>query len=171
MSQPGIVGLAASPFRFPGVCRTGLRGEETRHDQESANLHPVGVVHVEHKESRSPDGRLSDQYWPVPCEVGAPFLAAGIEESRELASLRVESGDVRAFVEIVVGAGEGEVYVGRLAPMLLGDDVIDGESELGDVSGNLEYSQRSPARFLTRRSSDSFMAHGSCPAFLRARIA
>jgi len=79
--------------------------------------------------------------------VGAPFLAAGIEESRELASLRVESGDVRAFVEIVVGAGEGEVFVGRLAPMLLGDDVIDGEGELGDVSGNLAIFTAIPGSF------------------------
>ena len=93
-------------------------GKEPRRDQEPAKLHPVGVVHVEHVECRPADGGLSDQQRTVPCEVGAPALPAGIEESREPASLRVESGDVRAFVEVVVRGTTIRRPAGR--PRLLG---------------------------------------------------
>jgi hypothetical protein len=95
------------------------------------------MVYVEDVDGCSPDGRLSDQYWPVPPEMGTPPLTSRIEESRQPATLRVDPGDVRAFVEIVVRAREGEVFVCRLTPMLFGDDVIDWESEFGDISWDL----------------------------------
>jgi hypothetical protein len=66
--------------------------------------------------------------------MSAPPLAARIEEPRQPATLRVDPCDVRAFVEIVVWAGEGKILVCRLTVMLFGDDVIDGESEFRDIS-------------------------------------
>ena len=91
------------------------------------------MVYVEDIDRCSPDGRLSDQFWPVPTEMGTPPLSVRIEESRQPTTLRVDTGDVRAFVEIVVRAREGKVLVCRLTPMLLWDDVIKWESEFGDV--------------------------------------
>jgi hypothetical protein len=111
-----------------------LRREEFRCDQASANFHPIWVVHFEHADGRPADSSSADQQRPVPGEVRAPSLAAGIEKSRELAGLRIEPGNVRAFVEIIVRAGKREVFERRLAAVLLGDNVIEGKGELREIS-------------------------------------
>ena len=144
-------------FRSESAGRSRLLRKATSSDQESANLDSVGVIHVKHIEGRPSDGGLASQHWSVSCEVAVPSLAARVQQSGELSGLRVYPRDVRAFVKVVVHAREGEILVSRLATMLLGDDVIEGECEIRDIGGILQYSQRFFARCRTRLSRDSLI--------------
>jgi hypothetical protein len=56
--------------------------------------------------------------------------------------------EVRKRLPNFVRAREGEVLKRRLAAMLLRDDVIDGEGELGDVSWDLAILIPVPRSFL-----------------------
>ncbi len=127
-------------FRSKSWCQrpsTCLPREGPHFDQKAAKLYSVGVVHVQHIEGRPPDGGPPCDYRAVPCKVDVPSLNARIEKRSELSAARVKSSNVFPFVIIAMRAREREVSVGRFASMLLGDDVIDGERELGDVGWNL----------------------------------
>jgi hypothetical protein len=71
-----------------------------------------------------------------------------------------------------VGTRQAEVFECRLTAVLLGDDVVKGGKVNSETSASTrQYSQRFFARFRTRRSSDSLMAQGSCPACFSTRVA
>jgi hypothetical protein len=80
---------------FHGAPGTVYGGNTPGLDQESASFHPVWVVPVHDADRRPPDRRLADQDGPVPDEMGAPTLAARIEEPGQSAGRRVGTGDVR----------------------------------------------------------------------------
>src|SRR5512135_1479328 len=73
---------------------------------------------------------------PSPLKVGVPSIPTRVEEPGELLRHRVDTREVRSLVVVVVGAGKGEVFQGRLAAVLLGDDMVDGEGEFGDGGRN-----------------------------------
>lgn len=56
-----------------------------------------------------------------------PFLLAWMEQRRDFTADGIDPGQIRAFVEIAIDAGEAEVLQIVPAAVLSGDDVLDME--------------------------------------------
>jgi hypothetical protein len=121
------------PVRDAGALRAGeawLRHLKQVVDHEQfAEGDPVRLVDAKQVGGGASDGRAADEFAALVAEVIRPFMAAGVEQRRELAGQRVEAGDIRAFVDVAVIAGKGKVARDRAAAMLAGDDVIELEGD------------------------------------------
>ena len=71
-----------SPCLSPG-------GKHAFLDQLFAEFDAVVVVDVEQGDGDAADRRAADQVWPFPAEMRRPFVAAGVEQRRELAGFLV----------------------------------------------------------------------------------
>jgi hypothetical protein len=101
------------------------RRETPFHDERlSGGDHHRGI-HCEHADGGPADWCQADEHRPLPVEVIAPAVSARVVEPGQLPGRRVESGDVRALVEIAVNARNREVRRIVVLFMLFGDDVID----------------------------------------------
>lgn len=54
----------------------------------------------------------------------APLLAAGIEKLDDMTSIRIDSGEIRALVQIAIDASQREVCEAISATVLFGKDVF-----------------------------------------------
>jgi hypothetical protein len=68
---------------------------------------------------------LAENTLPLKFEVLSPDVGSRVKQANKLTRLRVQSGDVGAFVTVTVRTCEGEIAQNGFTPMLLGDDVID----------------------------------------------
>ena len=71
-------------------------------DQDFAEFDAVLVVDVEQGDGDATDGRAADQVRPFPAEMPRPFVAAGVEQRRDLAGLLVEAGQVGTLERITI---------------------------------------------------------------------
>src|SRR5437879_3404408 len=94
--------------------RAGDRCEYCRIHQDDE---PFYRLHIEH----------------VKAEMTRPALPTRIEKTHQLARLWVNSGEIRAFVVVIVMAGQSKVVRFVAAPMLFGDDgpLIVGRTQCG----------------------------------------
>lgn len=74
--------------------------------------------------------RQSDNPRTLAREVVGPGMYAGIEKRGDLTSVWVNTGEIRALVEVTVVACQSEICGVIVIAMLLGDDVLDVESRL-----------------------------------------
>ena len=88
----------------------------------------LGVA-IEHPDGGAADRGERGEAGVGALEVFAPVVAAGMEEAADFAAVGVDAGEVWPFVQIAVGAGEGEIVPARRAAMLSGDDVLDVKRE------------------------------------------
>jgi hypothetical protein len=71
-------------------------------DQQFAKFHAVFVIDVEQLDGDTADGGAADQVGPFPAEMRCPFVAAGVEQRRNLAGLFVEAGQVGTLKRIAI---------------------------------------------------------------------
>jgi hypothetical protein len=71
--------------------------------------------------NRRPAGKSGSH----PTEVCIPLVRTRMEESNQLARLRICSSDVRTLMPIAVEAGESEVFKYSQPPVLACNDVIN----------------------------------------------
>lgn len=83
------------------------------------------MIDPEHVHRRPADGRAADQRAAIVAEVIAPLVLSRVEQRRDLAAVRITAGQVRPFVPVAEGTGQGEVARHRAAVMVAGDDMID----------------------------------------------
>jgi hypothetical protein len=88
-----------------------------------------GEIHVEHINRRPTDSGEAGEFGTVPREVLLSGVPAGIEQAGELAGYRIDPGDVRSLVEVVVVAGESEVFGGSRTVVFYGNDMVDLEGQ------------------------------------------
>ena len=82
----------------------------------------------------STDSRAAGKSSSHPLEVSIPLVRPRMEESNQLARVRICSGDVRTLMRIAVKAGEGEVFQDSQPSVLACNDVIGGKGQRIDVS-------------------------------------
>jgi len=71
-------------------------------DQDFAEFNAVFVVDVEQGDRDTADGGAADQARTFPAEMRRPFVAAGVEQRRDLAGLLVEAGQVGTLERIII---------------------------------------------------------------------
>ncbi len=98
-------------------------------DQKPALLDSLGSVHGKDIDRRSSDGRSAGQHWADPGEMLLPNVLAGVEESRQQTRIGIEAGDIRPLVEVVIQAGQRQVFSLGQSVVLLGNDVVDLEGQ------------------------------------------
>lgn len=98
------------------MARLSWPGKAARRDERLAEFDAEWIVDVKQDDGDAADRRAADEVSPLPSEMRRPFLASGIEKGRELVGLRVQAGQVRAFVRIAriaadLGIPEGRIHV------------------------------------------------------------
>jgi hypothetical protein len=58
-----------------------------------------------------------------------PNILAGVEQSRQQPCVGVEAADIRPLVEVVIQAGQPQVFGDRRPVVSLGNDVVDLEGQ------------------------------------------
>src|SRR5262249_42421196 len=108
---------------------------------------------------RPTDGRQADEHRPLPGEVLAPPVLTRVVDPSQVAGHRIDAGEVRAFVQVAVGTGQGKVR-GLVGPLvLLGDAVID---QGADWQGGLrELAVCTPVPGPPPDSSPEIIRHGA----------
>ncbi len=79
-----------SPCLSPG-------GKDAFLDQLFAEFDPVTVVDVKQGHGNAADWRAADQVCPLPAEMPGPFVAAGVEQRRELACIPITTANIRTL--------------------------------------------------------------------------
>jgi hypothetical protein len=85
----------------------------------------------------SANSRSAGKSGSCPFEVCIPPVRTRMEESNQLARIRICSGDVRTLVAIAVQAGEGEVFKIRQPSVLACNDVVDVKGQRINRSGKV----------------------------------
>ncbi len=85
----------------------------------------IRIVDGEDVNRNPANSRLAGQSSSCPLEVFIPLVRPRMEESNQLARIRICSSDVRALVAIAMQTGKGEVFQNGLPPVLPCNDVID----------------------------------------------
>ena len=102
---------------------------------DPTNLYASGNVHT-----KDVDGCASDRSQPknesviLKTKVCTPDVGAGIEESRQFTSVRVDAGKIRSLLVIAEVTSEGEVFQFIRPAMLSGNDMFDVEGEIGVIT-------------------------------------
>ena len=97
------------------------------------------MIHCQDSDGDPADGRSPNQVGSIPAKMARPFVPSRVEKLRELLGSRVEPGDVRPLVAVVMQAGKGEIAEHGGPSVLVGNDMInwkwDGRVErLGHVA-------------------------------------
>src|SRR6266404_7099519 len=66
-------------------------------------------------------------------EMSSPLVAAGVKEAHDLSGIRVNSCKIGPFVQIALGACEGEILRNSRATMLPGNHVLDMKTQVGKI--------------------------------------
>jgi hypothetical protein len=103
--------------------------EKPASDQKPALLDSLGSVHSKDFDGRSSDGRAPGQHRAAPGEMLLPSVLAGVEESCQQTRLGIEAGDIGPFVDVVIQAGQRQVFRDGRAVVLLGNDMVDLERQ------------------------------------------
>ncbi len=101
LPSDGLDGVHAVTW---GLGPASLRREHAFRDQPFAEFDAEGVVDAEQGDGDAADRRAADEDHSLPAEVPRPFVAAGVEEWRELAGLRIPAADIRSFERITIQA-------------------------------------------------------------------
>src|SRR5208337_1462837 len=83
------------------------------------------MIHRENDEGRSPHSGLADQVRAIPPEVTLPLIPSRVEQPGNPPGLRVNSGDVRPLVSIVMQARQRKIVERCGTAMLTRDDIVD----------------------------------------------
>lgn len=67
------------------------------------------AVHAEHADGGAANLGLADDVNAIPSEMLVPVLLARVKERRQRICQRIDSGEIGAFVENAVDAGEAKV--------------------------------------------------------------
>jgi len=86
-------------------------------------------VHDKDIDRRSTDGGPASQHRADPGEMLLPNVLAGVEQSRQQPCVGVKAGDIRPLVEVVIQAGQRQVFGDGRSLVLLGNDVVDLEGQ------------------------------------------
>jgi hypothetical protein len=81
------------------------------------------TVHAEHSDGGAADIRFAENLETLPAEMLMPVLLARVEKQGHRLGLGIDSGEIGAFVEIAIDAGETEVRI--VVAMLERVDVFD----------------------------------------------
>lgn len=91
-------------------------------ERPRAQFDLIFCIQVEHPDGDPADRRKSGEEAAVLSKVIAPNIAPGMKEAADLAAIRVNAGEIRAFLQIAVRAGEREIVLARDAAVLPGND-------------------------------------------------
>jgi hypothetical protein len=82
-------------------------------------------VHFQNANGSAADGGPSHDIDTLPAEVIVPFILPGMKECGDLFGLRVDAGEIGAFVQITIDARQGEVIQVIGPAVNFRDDVFD----------------------------------------------
>jgi hypothetical protein len=88
-------------------------------NQRLANGDGIGVIHRENSDRRPTDGSLAYQQCAFPGEVSLPLVLSGVKQPSDAPGLRVDSGDVRSLMSVVVKARESQIVKGCFTPRVV----------------------------------------------------
>ena len=84
----------------------------------------IRAIHRENFDRRPPDSGPADEDGPLPSEVPFPLVSSRMEEPRDLARHRIDSGKILTFVSITIKARDCHIRGDRLAAMGARHDVF-----------------------------------------------
>jgi hypothetical protein len=90
-----------------------------------AQFQPSGIIQIQDVDSGPTDGAEARNPGAFDGEVVGPLIAPRVKKPDDLSGLRVDSGQVRAFMKIAAVAGERQIVSIFEAAVLLRDDVLD----------------------------------------------
>ncbi len=90
-------------------CQVVGRREQFFFEQGLADFNYSRIIHRQDDDGNPADGRLSDQIRPVPAKMAIPLVSARVEQLRELLANRIEPGDVRPLVAVVMQTGKRKI--------------------------------------------------------------
>ena len=92
-----------------------------------AQSHSLRRVHLEYRNSCTASWSLPNDDGAIPVEVVVPNIRAWIEQYGDRVAYGIDATQISALVAIESQTSQREVFLGVGAPMLLGDDVVDGK--------------------------------------------
>lgn len=98
-------GSDQTPSRDAQISRLFGR-EKTCRDKLFAELEAKRMIHVEHRDGRTADRGTTDKVGPLPAKVPMPLGPPRVEQRRQPSCFRVEAGDVRSLMAVIVQTGE-----------------------------------------------------------------
>ena len=101
-------------------------GNRLRSLARHAEFQLLVAVQAEYADGGAADSRLTDKMDSVPAEMIVPSLLAGVEERGDRIGFRIDAGEIGAFVQVAVDAGEAKVGV-TAATVFERADVLDVE--------------------------------------------
>lgn len=85
-------------------------------------------IHVQHANSGAADRGFAHDIHAPPFKVIVPFVFSRMEQLRDFFGLRINTGQVRPFVQIAIDTREGKIIQIIGAAVDSGNDVFDMES-------------------------------------------
>jgi hypothetical protein len=82
-------------------------------------------VHVEDVDRRAANSGLTDDGDASPYKMRIPLLSSWMEQLRHFIRVRINTCQIRTFVQVTIDAGQGKVSQLVRAAVFLGDDVLD----------------------------------------------
>jgi hypothetical protein len=98
-------------------------------NQKAAMFEAFWQIDVKHVNRRPADWCTTDQFGPVPREMLIPVVSSRMEQTCDLTGYGIDPGDVRALMDIIVVAREGEVFGGSRSMVFYGDDMVELEGQ------------------------------------------
>lgn len=84
-------------------------------------------IHVQHAYRGATDGSLPHNVDPIPHKVALPLMTSRVEQFGHLIGLRINTCQIRAFVQITINTRQGKIVASIGPAVLPGDDVLDME--------------------------------------------
>src|ERR1700736_5023484 len=83
--------------------------EQTLVDKAGANLDSLFVVQLQYGDACPPDRRETDDQRTLPAEMPRPFHTPGIEKADYSARYRIDSTEIRAFMEVATVTSQRQI--------------------------------------------------------------
>lgn len=94
-----------------------------------ADPEPRRRIQLKHTDRRAADGGDADDSHVGPHEMLIPSITARMIKRHDLPRLRVDARQVATFVQITLGARQGQIIEVILTAVLTGNDVLDMERD------------------------------------------
>lgn len=98
-------------------------------DQRFAQPDAMGKIHGQYRHGCAADRRTAHQNRTIPAEMPGPLVPPRVKEPGKFLADRVDAGQVRSLVQVVLVTGKGQVAWRIRTSVLTGDDVFDVECE------------------------------------------
>ena len=85
-------------------------------------------IHIEHSDRGSARGCLTDHMDSLQPEMFVPLLPSRVKQLRNFARFRIDSSQIRSFVQIAIDAGKSQVVEDVASAMSFWNDVFDVKS-------------------------------------------